>query len=236
MPVRHCEEELINAPHREQTQEPKADLLLRLALASLFSLNTLSRTSLRLAHQVNCDAAVVATTYRTCSMRHAHSPTLALHKRVSLKGMVRTGVSRLRPVMSHPIDHTRNIAKKAQNRNKWIRKAKRPGVCTHRPLFAHSSRLLDEHLKASLKLLLLTLRTVAEKPSFEVLGCSHVSVQVVAVPLRFPFVWTLAGSLLEVAAEQTAHRPSDVELRNQRMEFRRGNARNLRNLDQRRSI
>ena len=55
-------------------------------------------------------------------MRDAHSPTLAFDKRVGGQGMVRTGISRLRPIMSHPHNHAGTIAnndKKGQSWDDW---------------------------------------------------------------------------------------------------------------------
>ena len=55
-------------------------------------------------------------------MRDAHSPTLAFDKRVGGQGMVRTGIPRLRPIMSHPHNHAGTIAnnhKKGQSWDDW---------------------------------------------------------------------------------------------------------------------
>ena len=85
-------------------------LLLRLALSPFF-LSRLGLACCQLAGDVYNHTAIVTAARRARPMRHAHIAALTFREALGCKGVMRTAVCRMRMGMSHPIDHTKTIAK-----------------------------------------------------------------------------------------------------------------------------
>lgn len=94
MSISHC--------NKEQPENPNPAKKTKLLLLSL----SFARCSgLGLSREIHCNPSIITPAYRAGTVRHTKVPTLALHERVGLEGMVRATLTRLRSVMSHPDYH-----------------------------------------------------------------------------------------------------------------------------------